>query len=225
MNNEIKKELALYTVLLGCTPKGRHIEQHDVFFGVAHNLEDLTDDMKVFWYKNIIDELSGALKKVLPGLDSTAMGAELLKTFSRRDKVHIDAWVKVQYVDGYKVTVQPKSGVKTDNGQKLFFINLGGYKENEFEEYHKKLFVVAGKVSEAMEKIKAHPFMKEYSPVALGIAGGAHLDDQHKISFEADDIISVSEALGDSYTLTLEPVTTHPEDILVVGYAPFKYAD
>lgn len=36
-------------VLLGCTPKGRTTEQHDVFFGIAENLSELTSQMNKFW--------------------------------------------------------------------------------------------------------------------------------------------------------------------------------
>jgi Domain of Unknown Function (DUF1543) len=218
-------ELVLFSILLGCKPKGRNIEQHDIFFGVAKHLSDLTNDIKVFWYKAIIHELSSALKKVLPGLDSEAMNKELLKTLSRRDKVHIDAWTKVQYVDGYKVSIVPKTTAHAVVEQKLYFINLGGYKENEFEEYHKKLFVVATRVSEALEKVRSHSFMKEYSPECLGPAGGAHLDDQYKIGFEADDVVCVSEAIGNDYHLLLEAVESHPADQLMVGYTQLNYCD
>jgi hypothetical protein len=220
-----KGQLALFAILMGCKPKGRNVEQHDVFFGVANHLDDLSDDIKSFWYKTIIDELGEAVQKTASGIDTAALKDDLLKTLSKRDKVHIDAWTKVQYVYGYKVSVQPKLPAPVESEQKLYFINLGGYKENEFEEYHKKLFVVATKVSEALEKIMTLDFMREYSPESLGIAGCAHLDDQYKIGFEADDVVCVSEAIGDNYTLVLEPVDSHPVDTLVVGYTHINYPD
>lgn len=218
-------ELALFVVLAGCTPMGRNIEQHDVFFGVAKHLDDLTEDIKLFWHKPVIDQVTGAVKKILPGLDSTAMGEELLKNFSRRDKVHIDAWTKVQYADGYKVSVQPKSSATNTGELKLYFINLGGYKENVFEEYHKKLFVVAAKPSEAKAKIMADSFMKEFSPQNLNTAGKAHVDDQHKIDFEADDIVCVSEAIGNNYSLVLQPVQNHPANTMTIGYIKLNYTE
>ena len=36
-------------VLLGCRPKGRHTEQHDVFFGIGNTLKDLIPAIKKFW--------------------------------------------------------------------------------------------------------------------------------------------------------------------------------
>jgi len=220
-----KKELALFSILLGCKPRGRNVEQHDVFFGVAEKLDDLSVNIKEFWYKTILNELGDALKKQLPGLDSGLLKKNLLATLSRRDKVHIDAWTKVEYVDGYKVNIQPKSIATGDSEQKLYFINLGGYKENEFEEYHKKLFVVAPAVSEALGKMMTEDFMVSYSPASLGIQGSAHLDDQYKIGFEADDIVCISDVIGNDYVLTLEKVDSPRANEMVVGYTQLNYPD
>lgn len=35
--------------MLGCTPKGRITEQHDIFFGIAPSLYELKDDFYDFW--------------------------------------------------------------------------------------------------------------------------------------------------------------------------------
>jgi hypothetical protein len=45
----MENDLKLFYIILGATPKGRNIEQHDVFFGIAKSLEDLVPDMKEFW--------------------------------------------------------------------------------------------------------------------------------------------------------------------------------
>ena len=39
----------LFMVLLGATPKGRNIEQHDIFFGIANSIKDLVSEMLAFW--------------------------------------------------------------------------------------------------------------------------------------------------------------------------------
>ncbi|MBD8080995.1 DUF1543 domain-containing protein [Chryseobacterium caseinilyticum] len=41
--------MKLFYIILGATPKGRNIEQHDVFFGIAETLKDLVPAMKDFW--------------------------------------------------------------------------------------------------------------------------------------------------------------------------------
>ncbi len=41
--------MKLFYIILGATPNGRNIEQHDVFFGIAENLKDLIPDIKSFW--------------------------------------------------------------------------------------------------------------------------------------------------------------------------------
>ena len=45
----MKTKLKLFYIILGATPKGRNIEQHDVFFGIAENLQELVPAMKEFW--------------------------------------------------------------------------------------------------------------------------------------------------------------------------------
>ena len=39
----------LFMILLGATPKGRNIEQHDIFFGIASSIKELLPEMKSFW--------------------------------------------------------------------------------------------------------------------------------------------------------------------------------
>ncbi|UOU96943.1 DUF1543 domain-containing protein [Chryseobacterium daecheongense] len=41
--------MKLFYIILGATPTGRNIEQHDVFFGIAENLKELVPHMKEFW--------------------------------------------------------------------------------------------------------------------------------------------------------------------------------
>src|ERR1700710_437403 len=97
----------LYMLLLGCKPKGRNTEQHDVFFGIANDIKELIPAIKQFW-----PEAAG--------------------------EIHIDAWREVNCVDGFSIKVEEKiAGQDAETSKKkdydLFFINLGGYKENEFD--------------------------------------------------------------------------------------------
>jgi hypothetical protein len=225
MTQNNSEKVFLYTILLGCTPTGRNIEQHDIMFGVANSLEELIPQMKTFWYKSIISEVGTAIKKTLPGFDIAAFSDKLLTTFSRRDKVHIDAWMKVQYVNGYNILITDKNIPAEEGNLKLYFINLGGYKSDEFEEFHKKLFVVATGLNDAKAQIMAHPFMKEYSPTNLGTAGKGHVDDQHKIDFEADDIVCVNEAIEGGYKLVLQQTDAVTENETKIGYVPLSYKD
>ncbi|WP_428327981.1 DUF1543 domain-containing protein [Mucilaginibacter sp.] len=42
-------ELKLYILLLGSKTPGRHVEQHDYFFGIAASLKELIPDIRKFW--------------------------------------------------------------------------------------------------------------------------------------------------------------------------------
>lgn len=41
--------MKLFYLILGATPEGRNIEQHDVFFGIAENLKDMVPHIVEFW--------------------------------------------------------------------------------------------------------------------------------------------------------------------------------
>lgn len=104
-----------------------------------------------------------------------------------KETLHIDCWKEINFVNQYKIEIQPRSDVKRD--LQLFFINLGGYLENEFEEYHHKVLIVAKNKSEAIKKVKNSLFYKKFS-----IKGGAsHIDDKYGIDideiFKIDDIL------------------------------------
>src|SRR5471030_220176 len=42
-------DLKLYMLLIGCTPPGRHTEQHDVFFCIGTSMKGLIPDIIDFW--------------------------------------------------------------------------------------------------------------------------------------------------------------------------------
>lgn len=219
----MNSNIHLFCILLGCTPKGRNTEQHDVMFAVASSIEELYGEMKLFWYRPMVSDITRTLKKSIPGLDAQTLANDLLLKWSHRDKVHIDAWMKVDYVDGYKIAIREKSEAKTAE-QNLYFVNLGGYKEGEFEEFHKKVFVVANGVPDIMAQLRNHDFMKEYTPETLGTKAKAHLDDKHKVEFEADDIISISDAIAD-YEIILDKTDAIGENETMIGYVPLQYKD
>jgi hypothetical protein len=180
----MEKEFKLYMIMLGCRPKGRYTEQHDVFFGIGTSLKELIPNMKAFW-----PEAKG--------------------------QIHIDAWREVTAVDDFKIEITAKGNAAKSNSQ-LFFINLGGYKENEFEEFHYKILAVGDSLSEATKKAKATTFYKH-----CGFKGAtSHIDD--KFGIDVDDVFNVKEILSPVFTeqfeLQIIPSENTTEDILHIGY-------
>lgn len=39
----------LFMLLLGCKPSDRHIEQHDIYFGIAKQLGELVPSIENYW--------------------------------------------------------------------------------------------------------------------------------------------------------------------------------
>jgi len=180
----MEKSPHLYMIMLGCTPKGRLTEQHDIFFGIGNSLAELIPNMEQFWVE-------------------------------AKGKIHIDAWQKVTFVDGFSIEVLNRNE-KIENNEKLFFINLGGYKENEFEEYHYKLLTVAKNKAEAIKKSKQTTFYKHY-----GFEGAvSHIDDKFGVDiddiYEIDDILS--EEFKTSFQLKITPTKNGIEDKKHIGY-------
>jgi hypothetical protein len=152
--------------------------------------------------------IGNSLKELIPAM----------KVFwpEAKGKIHIDAWREVTFVDNYSIEVVPKS--KHDNeSPQLFFINLGGYKENEFEEYHYKVLAVGASLSQASKTAKSTTFYKHF-----GFRGAtSHIDD--KFGIDVDDIFNVKDILAldlkEKYSLKIsKAITPRLDDALHIGY-------
>lgn len=176
--------MKLFYVILGATPIGRNIEQHDVFFGIAENLKDLIPDMKKFW-----PEAKG--------------------------KIHIDAYKEVQFVDGFEVKIVEKNTDIPENH--LFFINLGGYKQGQFEELHEQILMVDQSMAKIIRRVKKTEFYKTMGfPEAV-----SHIDDKHGV--DIDDIYKVNDILPlrmkENYSIILEKTEIeNQENFTFIGY-------
>nr|WP_068893034.1 DUF1543 domain-containing protein [Pedobacter panaciterrae] len=129
-------------------------------------------------------------------------------------KIHIDAWREVTEVDGYQVKVVSKEDKST--ADKLFFLNLGGYKEGEFDEPHYKVLVIADEKAVAIKKAKETVFYKH-----SGFEGAvSHIDDKYGVdvddAFEIEDILSA--VVKQNYKLQISPGTNIPKDEIHLGY-------
>lgn len=172
----------LYMLLLGCKPEGRHTEQHDIFFGIGTSLKDLVPEILDFWPE-------------------------------AGEKIHIDAWREVTVVDGYTIRVKQREGWDRSRKElKLFFVNLGGYKEKDFEEYHYKCLSVAADAAEAVRQAKAQTFWKHTI--------SSHIDDKYGI--DVDDIYEIEDVLSsgtkEQYVVVIETAKQAIPDELYPGY-------
>ena len=134
-----------------------------------------------------------------------------------KGKIHIDAWREVTMVDNFSIEIGTKKKLVEPVLDNLFFINLGGYKENEFEEYHYKMLTIAENLNSASKNAKATTFYKH-----CGFKGAtSHIDDKYGI--DVDDIYNVADILSEHYkelySLNIAKVTTFfEEDPLHIGY-------
>ncbi len=127
-------------------------------------------------------------------------------------KIHIDSWREVTAVSGFSIEIKTEPA----NGElQLYFINMGGYKPDDPDEYHHKILVVAPSMSDAVKQAKQTHFYKN-----AGFAGAvSHIDD--KFGIEVDELYRVDQILhGNPKHLHITPNALATADVLHIGYLP-----
>ena len=187
----------LFIVQLGGRPKGRLIEQHDIFFGIANQVSELVDDINQHW-----PEVKNKWH-----IDS-------YRAISKVDNYAIKL-------------VESSSPVESTNGLKLFFINLGGYQRGSFEEFHYKLLIVAASQADAIKQAKQSEFYKAftYKDKASPFNAASHIDD--KFAVDIDDIYNVNDLISNVRLLIEPIINdshelVNADDKEYVGYLSIK---
>ncbi|MFT3908418.1 MAG: DUF1543 domain-containing protein [Ferruginibacter sp.] len=128
---------------------------------------------------DIFFSIGTSLKAIVPDIIDSWPGA---------GTIHIDAWREITEVDGFQINILSKEE-KSKTADQLFFLNLGGYKPGEFEEYHYKMLVISKEKSEAVKRAKETAFYKH-----TGFKGAeSHIDDKYGI--DVDDIYEIQDIL------------------------------
>ncbi|QES90132.1 DUF1543 domain-containing protein [Rhizosphaericola mali] len=178
--------MKLFMILLGGRPEGRWTEQHDILFGIGEDLKSLLPQIKASWR------------------EAASVG-----------RLHIDAWREVNFVNGFHVEVKERDS-SIENDKQLFFINLGGYRENEFDEFHYKMIIVADNKSEAIKLAKKSSFFSDYNMAGAN----SHIDDKYGV--DVDDIYAIDEILPseikEKYSIQIRLTEAKEEDKMHLGY-------
>lgn len=136
--------------------------------------------------------------------------------------LHLDAWREVSLVDGFQVSVIEELSLKSTT--QLFFINLGGYKQGEFEEFHYKMLIAASDKDTAIKQAKQSAFFQH-----TGFKKAkSHIDDKYGI--DVDDIFAIPDILPASvkqrYSLLIEPANENQAiDAIHLGYFKLDAVD
>lgn len=135
------------------------------------------------------------------------------------NSLHIDGWREVNFVEGFKVRVVPKTNAHTDAGLRLFFINLGGYQAGKLEEQHYNLLTVKEDRMGALSASKLTPFFKQ-ATIAKVKGANAHIDEKYGI--DVDDVYRIEDVLSAeekrSYHIEILPAEDLSEDEVYLGY-------
>ncbi len=127
-------------------------------------------------------------------------------------RMHIDSWRKVNKVSQFKIEITRRDTNLSEQINKLFFVNLGGYKPNDMEEYHYKELVVAKNLADATRVAKESIFWKHHE--------SSHIDDKYGI--DVDDVYEVADLLSPKlkaeYQIQIGVDNSLKMDRLEVGY-------
>lgn len=102
--------------------------------------------------------------------------------FGDADKIHIDGYSRINWADGYEVTL---ARTPAHGGVKLFFVNAGGYRSDTLAELYEFGLFTASDAREAKEK------------ALKTLLRGAW--QQHKDNLQAVDDCLLLDKVGDWY--------------------------
>lgn len=191
----------LFMIKIGGRPKGRLIEQHDMFFGVGECVSDFIEAINVYW----------------PDVKNK-WHLDAYRSVTLVDNHEIQ-WQPVSEI----------ANTREDTATlKLFFINLGGYIVGEFEEYHHKLLIVAHSQADAIKQAKQSTFYQQYSfnDKNTPFNAASHIDDKQQV--DIDEIYDVNDLLT-AGRLVIKPLIKSSketefvkEDKAYIGYLSLK---
>ncbi|MEZ0225652.1 MAG: DUF1543 domain-containing protein [Alphaproteobacteria bacterium] len=98
------------------------------------------------------------------------------------ESLHLDCWGELTSADGHNITLREEPSAGAD---KLWFVNLGGYNPDDFNEPSKNIFVVAPTESKA--KVRALKTILDWK--------GHHKDHQYEVETLAclNDIVGAGK--------------------------------
>ena len=172
----------LFMLLIGCKPRGRNTEQHDIFFGIGKSLPDLLPQIASFWG------------------DGGKLHIDAWRLVTKVGNFQINIEEKNKPLTNHQ-----------NDLPKLFFINLGGYKKGAFEEFHYKILLTASSKALAIEESKKTAFYQhtkfEGADSHIDDKYGIDVDEVYQI----EDILSVqlkekfSISLSPTHSTTEDP--------------------
>lgn len=122
--------------------------------------------------------------------------------------LHVDAWMVVDQVEGYRVSLQPEPAA-ADSPVSLYFVNIGGYRPGDLAEQHGYAVIAAAGKAQAKARAKR---------LLLPGHSSVHKDDL----YEVDDLLEISHVGGLHVHLVADATAQAPA--VVNGYFPLPLA-
>lgn len=124
--------------------------------------------------------------------------------FGEARGLHVDAWMVVDQVEGYRIHLRPEPP-DDDQPVRLYFVNIGGYRPGELAEQHGYALLAAAGKAQAKARAK-RLLLQGYDSV--------HKDDL----YEVDDLLEISRVQALHVHLKEDAGSRAPE--VINGYFP-----
>ena len=124
--------------------------------------------------------------------------------FGQARGLHVDAWMVVDQVAGYRVSLRPEAP-PADAAMRLYFVNIGGYLAGDLAEQH--AYAVLAAPDQAQAKAQARRLL-------LRGHNSVHKDDL----YEVDDLLEIGQVRGLHIHLSPDPSASAPS--VTNGYFP-----
>lgn len=149
------------------------------------------------------------------GISSTIVDLKqnIIDFWPDADGLHIDSYCLVRKVGNYEIKIAERDNDYQKNDLNLYFLNLGGYKPLDMEEYHYKQLVLAHSMDEAIAVAKQNTFWKHHDSSHVDNKYGIDVDDAYLV----EDMLpaDVRAKYGIQIKFNSESVE---DDRVVVGY-------
>ncbi|ECC5184999.1 DUF1543 domain-containing protein [Salmonella enterica] len=123
--------------------------------------------------------------------------------FGDSDKIHIDGYSRITWVEGYSVTLSTEPSTSSE---KLFFVNIGGYSPDTLAELHEYDLFIANNAQQAKEKA--------LQTLLCGV------EQQHKDNLKEVDDCLLLDKVGELFIHLTPCASGHRDQPEWQGYLP-----
>ncbi len=145
-----------------------------------------------------------------------------LKKIRESESLHVVSYTPIRALEDYEIYVTP-TGESVEGaiaGLNLFFFNLGGYKKNDPEKYHKRILKIGRSLADLVEEVRLDSFFFHHRVPESFIQ--QHVDDKYGI----DSMVNIANCVPEyKIHITKKDPAQHILQPVINGCFPLAKSD